>query len=241
MLHYRYALENDTQPRTDAMILGTVTHYAVFEPQKLDTHVAVWEGRRAGKEWEKFEAENASKEIIKADQYELALQIGASARAAAGRGLSDGKSEVELFWTHKNGLRGKARLDHISRGYGIWDLKSTKDASPLAFGRQAASLGYHVQASEYVDAAEANGYGTLPYTLLAVEKTPPFAAALYTVTPDHLELGRSIYLPLLDRVKECQESGEWPAYSPGVLILPRWAQPEDNDITGLGLDFGDQE
>ena len=240
--HYAYAKANDTQPRTDAMILGTVTHFAVFEPQKIETHVAVWSGRRAGKEWDKFEAENAHKEIIKDEAMLVALQLGAAARKAAGKLLSEGESEVTLEWTHKNGLRGKGRLDHISRGYGVIDLKTCRDASPLGFGRSAANLGYICQASYYVDAAEACGFGVLPYTILAVESRPPFAATLYTVTPDHLELGRSIYLPLLDQVKACRASGEWPSYPPSVLTLPKWATAEaENDITGMGLVFGEDE
>jgi hypothetical protein len=239
MLHYRYALENDTQPRTDAMILGTVTHLMVFEPDRVMDRVAIWNGgNRSGNVWKAFALEHANQEIIKADGYALALQIATAAKAVAGKLLSDLDNEVAVYWTHANGLRGKGRVDHLSRGYGIIDLKTCRDASSLGFGRSAASLGYHCQAAYYVDGYEQMTGHLLPYTLIAVESRPPFAAALYTVTEDHLELGRSIYLPLLDRVKECQERGEWPAYPPGVLSLPKWALPgEDNDLSELGLVF----
>jgi hypothetical protein len=234
--HYAYAKANDTQPRTDAMILGTVTHLMVFEPARVMERVAIWNGgNRSGNVWKAFALEHVDQEIIKADGYELAIQIATAAKAVAGKLLSDMDNEVTVQWTHKNGLKGKGRIDHLSRGYGIIDLKSCRDASPLGFGRSAASLGYVGQAAYYVDGYEAMTGVRLPYTIVAVESRPPFAAVPYTVTEDHLELGRSIYLPLLDRVKECQERGEWPAYGAGVLSLPKWAEPaigaDDQDVS----------
>jgi hypothetical protein len=232
--HYQFACAQGVQPRTDAIVLGTVTHYAVFEPAKLSTHVAVWRGRRAGNAWEAFELEHKGKEIIKADAYEMAMQIAQAAREAAGKGLSEGESEKAIYWTHKNGLKAKGRLDHVSRGFGIWDLKSTRDASQDGFGRSAAGLGMLGQAAYYVDGWEIITGQRLPYTLLAVESKPPFAAAIYTVTEDQLELGRETYEPLLDRVKECQASGVWPSYPAGVLVLPKWVSgpgAESQDVS----------
>jgi exodeoxyribonuclease VIII len=234
-MHYKFTKEQGFQPMTDPIILGVVTHYATFEPEKLDTHVAVWGEKRNSNAWRAFEEENANKTIILVDAFEHAKQIAAVARKVAGKLLSNLDNEVTIQWTHKNGLPGKGRIDHMSRGYGIIDLKTCRDASPLGFGRSAASLGYHCQAAYYVDGYEAMTGVRLPYTILAVENRAPFAAALYTVTPDHLELGRSIYLPLLDRVKECQERGEWPAYWAGVLSLPKWATAEPEGLDGLGL------
>jgi PDDEXK-like domain of unknown function (DUF3799) len=235
-LHYRYACENDTQPDTDAMVLGRVTHLAVFEPEKLATHVAVWEGRRAGKEWEAFEAEHAHQEIIKPELFATALAMGKSARVAAGKLLSEGESEIVMQWTDaETGIRCKGRLDHISRGFGIIDLKTTADASALAFGRRAAALQYPVQSAMYTDGAEANGWCSLPYTILAVESRAPYAATLYTVTADHIDQGRETYRGWLRTVKACQDSGIWPSYPPGVLSLPRWAEPsvgaDDQDVS----------
>jgi len=234
-LHYQYALANDTQPRTDAMILGTVTHLMVFEPERVVDRVAIWNGGdRKGNGWKAFALEHAHQEILKPDAYETAVRMSIAAKAAAGKLLSDLDNEVTIRWTHQNGLSGKGRIDHLSRGYGIIDLKTCRDASPLGFGRSAASLGYVGQASYYVDGYEAMTGQRLPYTIIAVESRPPFAAALYTVTEDHLGLGRETYLPLLDQVKECQASGVWPSYAPGVLTLPKWAEhaigADDQDV-----------
>jgi hypothetical protein len=224
------------------MLLGRVADYATLEPEKLATHVAVWDGRRAGNAYEAFCLEHRGKDIIKREAYEIAMMIAESARKAGGKMLTGGAAQIVLQWTDaETGLALKGRLDYLSRGYGVLDLKTTADASALAFGRRAASLQYPVQAAMYTDGAEANGYGVLPYTILAVESRAPFAATTYVVTPDHLDQGRETYRGWLQTVKECQERGEWPAYPPGVLSLPKWAQPDDNDITGLGLDFGDQE
>jgi PDDEXK-like domain of unknown function (DUF3799) len=238
-LHYKYACECDTQPDTDAMVLGRVVHMMVFEPERVETDVRIWDGRRAGKEWEAFCTEHAGRDILKPGPFETAKLISASARTAAGRLLSDGKSEVVMQWTDaETGVECHGRLDHISKGFGTIDLKTTNDASPIAFGRRAASLSYIVQAAMYTDGAEASGWGRLPYTFLAVEQRAPFAATLYTATDDHIELGRDTYRGWLKTVAACRESGIWPSYPPAVLSLPKWALPgEDNDLSELGLVF----
>jgi hypothetical protein len=241
-LHYRHALTHDTQPDTDAMLLGRVADYATLEPEKLATHVAVWAGRRAGKAYEAFCLEHRGKDIIKREAYEIAMMIAESARKAGGKMLTGGAAQVVLQWTDAEfGLALKGRLDYLSRGYGILDLKTTADASALAFGRRAASLQYPVQAAMYTDGAEANGYGVLPYTILAVESRAPFAATTYVVTPDQLDQGRETYRGWLRTVKECTDRGEWPAYSPGVLQLPRWATAEPEGLDGLGLTMDGEE
>jgi hypothetical protein len=241
-MHYKFTKEQGFQPMTDPIILGVVTHYATFEPEKLDSHVAVWGEKRNSNAWRAFEAKNASKTIILADAFEHAKQIAAVARKVAGKLLSDLDNEVTIQWTHANGLKGKGRIDHLSRGYGIVDLKTTRDASPGGFGRSAANLSYLGQAAYYVLGYEAMTGIRLPYTIIAVESRPPFAAALYTVTNEQIELGRVTYERLLDRVKECEASGSWPSYPAGILQLPEWAtRGGESDLSGLGLTFGGED
>jgi exodeoxyribonuclease VIII len=239
-MHYRHALTAEHED-TDAMLLGRVAHLATFEPHKLETDVVVWDGRRAGGAWEEFKAQHADKEIVKPLQLKTAIQIATSARRAAGRLLSEGNSEETLRWSdEETGIAMKGRVDHISNGFGIIDLKTCTDARPTIFGARAASLSYHVQASMYVDGAERSGFGRLPYTLLAVESKPPYAATLYTMTEDQLELGQEIYRGWLSLLAHCERTGIWPSYPPGVLTLPSWADldPYDEDASGFGLTFG---
>jgi PDDEXK-like domain of unknown function (DUF3799) len=242
--HYRYAMEHGQAKDTDAMILGRVTHMAVFEPHLIETKVAQWDGTRRGSEWEEFKLANADLEIIKPGPYQTAMAIAKSARAAGGRMIAEGRSEVTLTWADEvTGIEMKGRLDHISKGFGIIDLKTTADARPLIFGSRAASLSYHVQAALYSDGAERTSWGRLPYTILAVETSAPYAATLYTVTEDHLDLGRETYRGWLKKLKECRERGEYPSYPPSVLTLPMWStyDASDEDMSDMGINFGGKD
>ena len=69
-LHYRDAVETQ-KDATGAMNVGTAEHCMVLEPDQFPPRYVVWTGgRRAGKEWDNFEAANLDKTIIKADEYD---------------------------------------------------------------------------------------------------------------------------------------------------------------------------
>lgn len=252
--HYNHAL---TAPHedTDALVLGRAIHLAVFEPAKFKARYVRWEGgRRAGKEWDAFCSEFRTREILRDEDYRLCLDIAAAARKdeAAAKYLSGGRGEVTMVWDHVRpalgtfpewSLRCKGRVDFLAQAGAITDLKSTRDASPIAFGRQCASLGYVTQAAWYVDGHEAATGKRLPFVVVAVEKAPPYAVGVYRVTDEQLELGRETYRAWLDQLRICREESRWPSYGDGVemdLLLPRWALPQDEDSAeDLGVTFGD--
>ena len=236
--HYRHALMAK-QEDTPALKFGRVVHLATFEPHRWNAEVAIWDGgRRYGKEWDKFQDEHRGLELVKTDEADAALAIGEAARAAAGTLLAKGKAEVTLEWKHKNGIAAKGRIDFLSEKHGVVDLKTAKDASPIGFGGAAARLGYLAQAAYYVDGIEASMGNRVGYTLVAIEKTLPYVTGIYTLTEEHLDLGRATYEPLLERLRVCQEENHWPGYLSQPLVLPKWAVPFDDD-EGQGLDWSE--
>jgi hypothetical protein len=236
--HYRAAMLEKPED-TPALKMGRLIHIAAFEPERWKSEVAVWDGgRRQGKEWERFQEDHRGLELATSDEAELALAVGEAARVAAGTLMAKGKREMTLQWKHKNGLAARGRIDFLSEQHGIVDLKSTADASPEGFGRAAARFEYCTQAAYYVDGIEAITGKRVGYVLVAIEKKKPFVPGIYPLTEDHLELGRSIYLPLLDRLKRCIDEHDFPGYPSGPLSLPLWAVPNDND-DGAGLDWSE--
>lgn len=249
--HYRHAL---LQPHedTDALALGRAVHLAVFEPEQFRSRVVRWDGgTRRGREWEAFRSEFRERDILRDADYQLCLDLAGAARAdaTAGRYLSGGRPEVTMFWEHERpsagalpgwSMRCRGRVDFLSTEGAICDLKTTRDSSPIAFGRQAASLGYHVQAAWYVDGHEAATGKRLPFVVVAIEKAPPFAVAVYEVPEELLALGRETYRGWLSQLRVCREESRWPGYGDGPmqLQLPRWAMPgEDDSADDLGLGF----
>lgn len=243
--HYLHALKRENDEDTDARQRGRVLHIAVFEPERLAREVVVYPDRRAGKEWQAFEAKHAGKEIISSRMWDLAKAIGDRARnhPMAARYLAGGKAEHTVTWTYRSPsvahlnsfeMTCKGRLDFIADVGAIVDLKSTRDGSPTGFGREAARYEYHAQLAFYRDGYEAMTGARLPVIIVAVEAAAPFVVQVYRVDEELLELGRERYELLLAQLRIYRESSRWPGYAEGEmrLELPRWAMgpDEENDL-----------
>lgn len=240
--HYLHNLNNKGED-SDARQRGRVLHFAVFEPERLTREVVVYPERRAGKEWQAFEAKHAGKEIITSRMDEAVKRIGARARShpMAARYLAGGKGEHTVTWTHRSpGIEGhlagwemacKGRLDFVADVGAIVDLKSTRDASPTGFGREAARYEYHAQLAFYRDGYEAMTGVRLPVIIVAIEAAAPYVVQVYRLDDELLDLGRERYELLLSQLRICREENRWGGYAEAeiALELPRWARPLDDD------------
>lgn len=220
------AFEDGLFEGTAAQSAGTLKHLVTLEPQKVETQVAVFKGRRAGKQWESFEAENASKLIV--TETEMAEARGAAAAVRrhplASKLLAQGEAEVSLLW-EVAGLPAKSRIDFLAPN-AIVDLKFTKDSSISGYPREAHRYGLPLQAAFYTDAVRHKRSPVdLPFFVIACEPGPVFAVTVFRVPLEVIELGRAQYLKALRQYEWCRESGEWPAYSEQeqILQLPEWA------------------
>lgn len=158
----------------------------------------------------------------------------------AARGLLWGEGDVELsmLWhDRETGVPCKGRMDRLSpriAGGAIVDVKTTRDAGRREFERAIFAHGYHRQAAFYLDGAAANGIAAEHFVIVAVEKEPPYAVAVYRLTEGAIEGGREQLRPLLARYAECVEQDVWPGYAEDVqdIALPTWAwQQIDEEVT----------
>jgi exodeoxyribonuclease VIII len=222
------------EPQTDALLLGQACHTAVFEPHKFDKEFAVkpkfdmrtTAGKQAAAD---FQEMNNGKTLITIDMYDNAMRIKSAVRNhdVAKLFLQKGKAEETFYFTEpESGAPVKIRTDFISESTNyIVDLKTTKDASPLAFGKSAYDYWYHTQAALYLDGLSFNNVRPDGFLFIAVESSAPYEVALYYADDEAIQLGRQTYMPLLKLFQECQQSGNWPGYSSEVqqLQLPNWA------------------
>ena len=243
--HYHHAL---LQPQEDttALRIGRAIHMAVFEPEKFASCVARWEGgTRRGKDWDVFCADHKGMDILTEAEHDLCLSVGQAVRidASAKQYVTGGRGELTVRWNHhhepsQTDIACKCRLDFVADAGVICDLKSTMDASPGAFGRQAYRLGYHGQAAWYRDGYAAATGRDLPVVIVAVEKQAPFAVKCYRVTEKQLQLGRDMYRGHIDLLAHCRAHSDWPAYGPeSDLELPAWASDDDEADNGDDLVF----
>ncbi len=252
--HYHHRMLTGDSEDTDARARGRCVHLAVLEPEKFKSDVVVWEGgTRRGNNWEVFKERNEGKEILKPEAYEEVLAIAKAVRASplATKYIGPGESEVAVLWTHVvpdiAGLAGyriqcKALIDRIT-AFAIVDLKNTRNASPVGFGRECANYAAHVQAAFYSDGVKAALREDFlrPYVLLAAEAKAPHVVQPYFVPDALIEAGRETYRSWLDRLNLCRSENEWPGYATGdlELMLPRWALPqEQDDVSDLDLVIG---
>ena len=163
----------------------------------------------------------------------LAHRLAGPALRAA---LQAKSTELTCVWRDEaTGLLCKARLDAVSDIDGepcVWDLKSTRDARPESFSRDAGRYQYYGQFAYYANGYEQackQGGSPLPAYLrvgaVAVEKTRPYGVFVYLVGPKTWDAGDFLWRSALAVWSGCEKSGEWPGYSqdePHVLDIPSY-------------------
>ncbi len=247
--HYKYRL---THPHTtDAMTLGTATHVATLEPERFAEDFAIWTRKtdsgknapRNGKAWDEFQAANAGRCILTADEAAEAQAIATAVRSneLAMIYLQTGDPEVTIEATmHGRPCRG--RVDWLTTVNGhphIVGLKTARDCRHFAFGAQAAKLGYHIQWAWYLDLIMAVRDTDTSVVEIVVESAPPYAVAVYRIPSDIIEQGRDEYMQLLETLNDCERRDIWPGPVPSEewLTLPSWAYPQADDLNDLELEI----
>jgi hypothetical protein len=228
--HYAAHMAGETRKeQSRAMLMGTMSHLAVLEPEKLDgAFVEKPEGidfrTKEGKEWK---AQVGSTPILDVEEARAVRGIRDSIAAhdAAKGLLAETKSEVAMFAEHRTGLWLKGKLDALKDGV-IVDVKTTSaGADAAAFARQCFSLNYHVSAAWYSYLAQANGIDAPKFYWIAVEVAAPFAVAVYEIDPRAIQLGMRLMKEALELIATCEDEGHWPGYGDAVMTLdlPAWA------------------
>ncbi len=215
-----------------AMRLGSLVHCAVLEPSELASRYGVCGPRntKAGKE-QAADMAAAGIEAVTGSDMELALAMADAVRShqAAAELLRNGKAEQSFWWDDAaTGLRCKCRPDWYA-GATVVDLKTTTDASPAGFARSVATFRYHVQASHYL----AGLHGAERFVFIAVEKTAPYAVAVYELDAAAMAAGDELRQRDMRVIADCQAISEWPGYGDTIqpLSLPLWALTANPTIT----------
>lgn len=236
-LHYWHKYVNAERVReepTDAMQLGTAIHAAILEPDLFTSEFVVAPAfnkrTKDGKAmFEAFCEENVGKQVLTPEDYQTCLAIRDRVHlndVTAGL-LTGGKSEQSFFARDaETGELIKCRFDYLSDGM-EWavDVKSTRDASPRAFAKDAANLRYDIAPAWYFDTVR-QLYGQTPrnWIWLCVEKTPPYAVGLYFAKPEDIERAHAQARRDFMTIVNCRMANDWPDYATTIepLDFPAW-------------------
>lgn len=239
---YYRACEAGEVERTGSpsMILGTVLHSLVLEPELFVQQYAiepVADGRtKEGKEIkEAFKTESEGKIIITSAIKETALKMRDSLwKLKEFNQLFDGgEPELSGYYTDsETGLLCKYRPDWRT-DWSITDVKSCADASPIGFSKAIYNFGYHISAAHYLAGDNiVKGTDHRQFIFVCVENKAPFCAAIYVLDQESLIEGERLRRVALDGIKECTEKNEWPGYNNGLaseIGLPKFAFKYNGD------------
>ncbi len=214
------------------MRIGSGTHAILFGTPKVVVYrggdfadakgkVKTFTDVRNGACWEAFQAEHRGACIL--SETELA-KSEAMARAITSDMAADSllfapgaQHELDIQWEYR-GRACKGRLDALTKD-AIPDLKTTKDANPRWFPRQAFQMGWLSQAVWYADGAEAAGLGWRHPYLVAVENSAPYPVTVWRLTDAAIVEARRIYRGWFDQLLHCEVENLWPGYAGDVLDL----------------------
>lgn len=184
------------------------------------------ENKAAAKEWE---TEHAGQRWIEAPDWRSLQGMLAAVQAhpLASKMIRDGQPQLTLVWADgSTGLTCKSRLDFYVRELAmIVDVKTAEDASRDGFRKAVAKYGYHRQDALYRAAALELDLPVQHFVFLAVEKSPPYAVATYSLDSEAIGAGYSSVRRDIETLAECVKTGRFPGYAEQIieLDLPPWA------------------
>lgn len=233
--HFKAAfIDKTAKPdETEALTFGTWGHRLVLEPDTIEGayHVkpkGMSFAKTEGKDWR---AKHSDKPIIEHDDVAdlIGIRDALWKHPTVKRLLAGAETERCLFATDSHGTLRKARLDALTKGSAIPDLKTCESADERSFGKAIGNYGHYLSAAYYLDICQLVGIDKTAVVYICVEKKPPYAIALWSLRDIAIEYGRRCNERNLAVYRHCMETGDWPGYSPNIEPidnLPRYLRDE---------------
>lgn len=220
--HYLLYKDRKIKP-TPAMQLGSIADCLVLTPEEFERQYSVLpEIDRRTKEgkaiYETFLEDAQGKELVKMETYREAKSIAdAVIHHREAMELLQGQKQVELNG-EIHGIEFRGFADAVNSN-SVIDLKTTQDASPSAFQKQAYNLMYHLQCAIYLELSGADNF-----YWVAVENKAPHNVAIYAPDQDFKDRGQELLYDLCQRFKAWDGIPESYSQQIELLTLPNWAK-----------------
>ncbi len=231
--HYKWMIDHPETSDAAHFILGSFVHALLLEPETVaDKFIKCDMKTRHNKEYYALKSKAAplGKSILLTSEWEDGQRIADSA-------MSDPyiRKILEMCYAEITAVAKiadvwcKCRIDgYVPEEKTIVDIKTTGD-SVYWFPNNMRKFSYDISAPFYTDITNMAG-GTIDrYQFIVLEKKPPFAAKIFTMTQEYLAAGRTRYVEALGRFKKCLDTNEWKGYdnsAPELLYPPHLIREE---------------
>lgn len=209
----RYIMRWMINKRTPSMLLGTLVHAWVLEPQTFWSRYAVAPDcdrrTKEGKQtWAEFCASAGDREVIDRDTMNLAMEIGG--RCYDNEFTSEilkqeSVRESSHFWRCPDtGLLCKCRPDlYLPESNMIVDFKTCQDATPNGFVKSVETYGYHRQAAWYAWGFEVLTGRRPDFVFIAAQTSEPYEIGHYELDEEFLQIGVEQNRIALEQLADC--------------------------------------
>ena len=218
---------------SSAMTAGKMYHSFILEPDTFKDHYYAYDenerpvpestfAKTENKEWKAGKMKEAGdRQLISRAEIEQFVTMRNILRTHIDPRIINliGVSQKEMSLYHDLPVEGvgsipvKCRFDAISVERGaIFDLKTTANATPDGFTREAGKFAYHVQAAFYLRVAEDYFKRPFKFFFLTQETAIPFNALAREVSPGMRQKGDYEIDRLLPAVDHIMKTGEIQSY-----------------------------
>lgn len=235
-LDYKLARDFPT-PSTDSMKFGTLIHMMLLQPELLDKTYIVMPKvdlrTKEGKEKRQEIIESNPGKIVIPEQgdifsWEKAEKIVNYNKEK--RLLKTVLQQIEIAETEvyadcqETNLKLKGLIDAVTKK-SIIDIKTIGTLGKIPINIRA--FDYIGQLAFYDYLARLNNTTREQHYLLFIETTSPYKAKLVEISKEQIEKKHSQNIGLLQKVKKCTETNEWPD---GSEVMLKWGDsPEERE------------
>ena len=246
--HLKLMMDEPMEP-TPAMMLGTLGHAMVLEPDKplpkivlypekypkKDGSMEKW-NNNAGfcRDWIKTQKASGYTPVTQKTLDEACGASAALSRHELARPiLKDCRTEVTLVTMDStNDIAVRCRMDIVPTGNFLADCKFSHTVTEREWTKYAYSAGYHIQAALYLfvwNALVGEEWKKQDFKFIVVESKPPFDLNVFKCTPEFIAKGWEQVVRLLPVFANCVRTGVWPGSPPieRVLDVPKYAKQSD--------------
>lgn len=236
---FKYHLDNRQSIESDALLRGSVLHamlleprkymdYFVFESHELKDKTKLTKNGGSKEDWDNLKrvAEHANLPLVKFDMYKDCTGMRNSVQAHPWwKNIAEhAVNEISLF-SEIEGIPVKARYDSLLDEKHIIDLKTSKNVlNTASIQRSIVDYGYHLSAAMYIEVGRSLGLEVDGFTWAFVEINAPYSCRFVEASAKMLDVGRDEFYKCLRKIKQCQESNNWPGYTLKIdkIDLPNW-------------------